>query len=116
TVGEARRIVGPSKLIGVSTHSLTQAREAVSEGADYIGVGPVFPSTTKHFEKHVGLTLVREVSAEIKLPMFAIGGITLGNLSKVIEAGACGVAVSGAMNGLGELERVVREFKRCLAD
>jgi len=116
TVGEARRIVGPSKLIGVSTHSLTQAREAVSEGADYIGVGPVFPSTTKHFEKHVGLTLVREVSAEIKLPMFAIGGITLGNLSRVIESGARGVAVSGAVKVLDDLERVVREFKRCLAN
>ena len=115
TVGEARRVVGLSKLIGVSTHSLVQAREAVLEGADYIGVGPVFPSTTKHFEKHVGLELVREVAAEIRLPMFAIGGVTLENLPRIIESGARRVAVSGAMSAAGDTKRVVREFKRCLS-
>jgi len=113
-VGDARRIVGPSKVIGVSTHSLAQAREAVAEGADYIGVGPVFPSTTKHFEKHVGLELVQEVAAEIKLPMFAIGGITLDNLSRVIDSGVRRVAVSGAVKKPNEVGSIVREFKRCL--
>lgn len=113
-VGDARRIVGPSKVIGVSTHSLAQAREAVAMGADYIGVGPVFPSTTKHFEKHVGLELVQEVFAEIKLPIFAIGGITLDNLSRIIDSGVRRVAVSGAINKPDEVSAIVREFKRFL--
>ncbi len=113
-VGDARRLVGPSKVIGVSTHSLAQAKQAVSDGADYIGVGPVFPSTTKHFEKHVGLELVKEVAAEIKLPMFAIGGITLGNLPSVLDSGARRVAVSGAINQADDVGHVVREFRRCL--
>lgn len=110
-VGDARRIVGPSKVIGVSTHSLAQARQAVKEGADYIGVGPVFPSTTKHFEKHEGLELVEEVAAEIKLPVFAIGGITLDNLSKVLNSGVRRVAVSGAINETDDVRQVVREFR-----
>ena len=114
-VGDARRIVGPSKMIGVSTHSLAQARQAVIDGADYIGVGPVFPSTTKHFETHVGLELIKEVAAEIKLPVFAIGGITLSNLPRVLDSGARRVAVSGAINESDDPGGVVREFKRCLA-
>ncbi len=65
TVREARRIMGPSRLVGVSTHTLEQARQAVLDGADYIGVGPVFPSTTKKFSQLAGLDFVREVSSEI---------------------------------------------------
>ena len=75
SVKEARTIVGPDALVGRSTHSLEQAREAVLDGANYIGVGPVFPSTTKQFAEFPGLELLRAVSAEIRLPAFAIGGI-----------------------------------------
>ncbi|MDA7926369.1 thiamine phosphate synthase, partial [Mariniblastus sp.] len=67
-----------------------------------------------HFEKHVGLELVKEVATEIKLPMFAIGGITLGNLPSVLDSGARRVAVSGAINQADDVGHVVREFRRCL--
>ncbi|MGQ0637532.1 MAG: thiamine phosphate synthase [Planctomycetaceae bacterium] len=109
-VPEARRIVGPRRLVGVSTHTLEQARAAVLSGADYIGVGPVFRSATKSFENLAGLELVRQVAAEISLPAFAIGGIQAENVAEVLSAGARRVAVSRALCGAadpGEAARVL---------
>ncbi|MCC7424655.1 MAG: thiamine phosphate synthase [Planctomycetaceae bacterium] len=97
SVRDARRIVGPDRLVGVSTHTIAQARQAVLDGADYLGVGPVFPSGTKKFAEFAGLDFVREVAAEITLPWFAIGGITPENIGQVKAAGASRVAVSGAI-------------------
>jgi thiamine-phosphate pyrophosphorylase len=94
---DARSIVGPEALIGVSTHSIEQARQAVLDGANYLGVGPTFPSGTKHFEQFPGLPLLRQVAAEIRLPAFAIGGITAENLPEVLATGMMRVAVSGAI-------------------
>ena len=96
-VADARRVVGPDSLIGVSTHSIDQARQAVLDGADYIGVGPVFPSNTKHFEEFVGLELVRQVADEISIPAFAIGGISHEKLNELFTAGCSRVAVSTAL-------------------
>ncbi len=96
-VKEARAIVGPQRLVGVSTHSIEQARRAVLDGADYLGVGPVFPSTTKAFESLAGLDFVRAVAAEISLPWFAIGGIDAENVGEVVAAGARRIAVSNAI-------------------
>jgi thiamine-phosphate pyrophosphorylase len=96
-VKEARVIVGPRRLVGVSTHSIEQARRAVLDGADYLGVGPVFPSATKAFESLAGLGLVRAVAAEISLPWFAIGGINAENVAAVTGAGARRIAVSHAI-------------------
>ncbi len=97
SVKHARTIVGPEALVGVSTHSIQQARQAVLDGADYIGVGPVFPSETKHFDEFPGLELLRAVAAEIRLPAFAIGGITGENVSEVLATGITRVALSGAV-------------------
>jgi len=99
SIAEARRILGPDKLVGRSTHNIEQARQAVIEGADYLGVGPVFPSGTKDFENHVGLDFVRQAAKEISLPWFAIGGIQETNLKEVLEAGAKSVAVCGTICG-----------------
>lgn len=99
SVADVRRIVGPDRLIGVSTHSIEQARRAVLDGADYIGVGPTFPSGTKTFTEFPGLELIQQVAAEITLPWFAIGGITEDNLSQVIASGARRVAITGAISG-----------------
>jgi thiamine-phosphate pyrophosphorylase len=94
---DARAIVGTGPLVGVSTHSLAQARASVMAGANYIGVGPTFPSGTKEFERFTGVELLAQVAGEIRLPAFAIGGITLDNLSAVLAAGFCRVAVSSAI-------------------
>lgn len=96
-VAEARRIVGPDKLVGVSTHSLAQAERAVTDGASYIGVGPIFPSKTKEFNHFPGLELARQVAGRLAIPAFAIGGITLGNLPDVLATGITRVAVASAI-------------------
>ncbi|HID24185.1 MAG TPA: thiamine phosphate synthase, partial [Planctomycetaceae bacterium] len=97
SVYDARRIVGPDRLVGLSTHSIGQARQAVLEGAVYLGVGPVFSSSTKQFENLAGLELVRQVAAEITRPWFAIGGIGPENLDALRAAGAVRIAVSAAI-------------------
>ena len=114
TVREARRIVGPDRLIGVSTHTIEEARTAVEDGADYLGVGSVFPSETKSFDDLAGLDFVRQVAAEISLPWFAIGGINLENVQQVQSAGATRIAVSHAVCGSPEPGETVGEFKKSL--
>ncbi len=107
---DARAIVGPHALIGVSTHNIEQARRAVLDGANYIGVGPTFPSDTKKFESFAGLDFVRAVAAEISLPAFAIGGITLDNVSQVISSGLSRIAVSGAIVNAPNPTTATRDF------
>lgn len=114
TVKDARSIVGPNALVGVSTHSSGQARAAVLAGADYLGVGPTFPSGTKHFESFPGLELVRSVSAEISLPAFAIGGIDAANLHLVLAAGAGRAAVGAAVTRAADPAQAARELLKLL--
>jgi len=114
---DARQIVGPEMLIGVSTHSIEQARQAVFDGADYLGLGPTFPSGTKRFEQFPGLDFLRQAAAEIALPAFAIGGITPENLAPVLATGirrvAVGQAITAAANpaeaARGMLAAIVRQ-------
>jgi thiamine-phosphate pyrophosphorylase len=109
-VKDAREIVGPRMLIGVSTHSIEQARQAVLDGANYIGVGPTFPSGTKQFDRFPGLALVRAVAEEIRLPAFAIGGIMGANVDEVIRAGLNRVAVGGAVLDAPDPAAAAREL------
>jgi len=99
TVRDARRIVGPNLVIGVSTHERAQVDAAVLAGAGYLGVGPVFPSATKDFAEPelAGLAYVRSVADSTSLPWFAIGGIDESNVDRVLEAGATRIAVSAAV-------------------
>ena len=94
SVADARRIVGGDRLVGVSTHNIEQARQAVLDGANYIGVGPCFPSQTKDFDKFPGLDFVQQVASEITLPWFAIGGISKQKIPKLRDASASRIAIS----------------------
>ena len=107
TVHEVRQIVGPNLLVGVSTHNIDQARQAVLDGANYLGCGPTFPSGTKHFDHFPGLDFLRQVAAEITLPAFAIGGITRENLPQVLATGFTRVAMSSGVPST-EVESGVR--------
>ncbi|MBI2826921.1 MAG: thiamine phosphate synthase [Planctomycetia bacterium] len=111
-VKEARAIVGTRALIGVSTHSISQARQAVLDGASYIGVGPTFPSATKEFAAFTGVELLQAVAAEIRLPAFAIGGVTLDNVPAVAAAGFSRVAVAAAVAEARDPRAAAAEFVR----
>jgi thiamine-phosphate pyrophosphorylase len=113
-VKDVRTLVGPRMLVGVSTHSIEQARSAVLEGANYLGVGPTFPSGTKSFSEFPGLDLVRAVAAEIRLPAFAIGGIGLENLGEVLSTGIGRVALSGAIVSADDPANVARQVLEAL--
>ncbi len=113
-VKDARTVVGPEALVGVSTHSLDQARQAVLDGANYLGVGPVFPSGTKRFDRFPGLELLGEVAGEIRLPAFAIGGITAENVPDVLAAGFHRIAVGGATTNSPEPARAAAELLSAL--
>ncbi|MFI4877006.1 MAG: thiamine phosphate synthase [Blastopirellula sp. JB062] len=115
-VKEARSIVGSGKLVGVSTHSIEQARRAVLDGADYLGVGPTFPSQTKSFDHFPGLKLVAQVADEIRLPAFAIGGITLQNVDQVMQAGLSRVAISRAIACAADPCRAAQTMRQRLTD
>ena len=97
SVKEARRILGPGPLIGVSTHTPEQVRQAVLDGASYIGVGPTFASATKDFPQLAGLEFVRQAMALTSLPAFAIGGVTVVNVAEAVAVGARRVAVGAAV-------------------
>jgi thiamine-phosphate pyrophosphorylase len=103
SVDEAREIMGEDKIIGVSTHSIAQFRAALETSANYIAVGPVYPTITKENSAPVvGLELVREARKLTDRPLVAIGGINLGRAPEVIAAGADSVAVISALYPLPE--------------
>jgi thiamine-phosphate pyrophosphorylase len=113
-VKEARRIVGPEPLIGVSTHNLEQLQQAVLDGASYVGVGPTFPSSTKEFAEFPGLEFVRQATAATTLPAFIIGGVNLDTVSAAVAAGARRVAVSQAVCQADDPRAVAVAIKRVL--
>ncbi len=108
----ARRKAGRQIVVGKSTHSLEQALAAQREGADYIGFGPIFATPTKPDYPPIGLTDIKQVHAEVNLPIFCIGGINIDNLQTVIDAGAKRVVMVSA---LLKAHSVV-DYARCATD
>ncbi|WP_377475352.1 MAG: thiamine phosphate synthase [Microcoleus anatoxicus] len=92
-VAEARKLLGPGRTIGRSTTNAQEMQRAIEEGADYIGVGPVYSTPTKPDKQAAGLDYVRYAAAKSPIPWFAIGGIDINNLDEVLNAGASRVAV-----------------------
>lgn len=111
-VREVRALVEDSLAIGRSTHSLEEAMTAQADGADVIGVGPVFSTPTKPGTPAVGLDLLRRVRPVIRIPWLAIGGIDLKNLPEVLSAGADRVAVVRAVAASSDPEEAARAFKQ----
>ena len=101
-------------IIGISTHTLAQARQAARDGADYIGVGPVFATGTKPGVPPVGVELVRQFAEQITLPFFAIGGITMQTLDAVLATGATRVAVVSAILNVQDVAAAAKAFKEKL--
>ncbi len=107
----ARKILGGDKLIGISTNTAEEALLAEEEGADYLGVGPVyFTSTKKSTKTPLGLEGFREIRKKVRIPILAIGGINHRNASDVIAIGADGIAVISAIWGAGSIHQAVKEL------
>lgn len=114
-VSDVRAVLRSAQIIGVSTHSLQQSQKAQADGADYIGVGPTFPSITKTFAEFPGLELVQQVFANVQLPAFAIGGINAENVSDVVQAGGNRVAVTSCIASSADPASVVGVLRAMMA-
>ena len=110
----ARQLLGPEKLIGRSTHALAQLQQAMRDGCDYVGVGPVNATPTKPGREPVGLAYVRQAAAESAIPFFAIGGIELANLQAVLDTGATQVAVVRAITEAADPAQAARDLLEML--
>ena len=109
-VASAREILGENAIVGISTHAPGQALKAVEDGADYIGVGPVFATPTKQGRIPVGLEYVKWASENIQIPAFAIGGIDLENVDEVINAGLTKIAVVRAIINANSTQKSAENF------
>lgn len=113
-VQEARRLLGPDATLGVSTHDLDEVQAAIAGGADYLNIGPVFPTNTKDLplaKVGIGLDLVAEVVRLSPIPVTTMGGIGLSNAERVIEAGADRIAVVTALTKAPDIAAAARELK-----
>lgn len=108
----ARKILGDDKIIGISTHKPQDAIEAQDNGADYIGVGPVFKTPTKPNTDPVGLEYVNWVKNNIKIPFYAIGSIDENNVADVVKAGAARIAVIRALMNSNDVNKTVNIFNK----
>ena len=111
----ARQLLGPMRLIGVSTHNAAEARAAEEGGADFIVFGPVFYTPSKApYGEPVGLEALRTVRAAVTLPIFAIGGVKRANLEDVLAAGADGIAVISAVIAADDPTAAAQELRAAL--
>jgi thiamine-phosphate pyrophosphorylase len=107
----ARGLMSPDQLIGISTHTVDQVREATVGGADYVGFGPIFPTTSKaDHEPVVGVEGLRQARLLTPLPMFAIGGLTVASVEGLMQARADGIAVMSAIWAAPDIATAVHVF------
>jgi thiamine-phosphate pyrophosphorylase len=114
SVDKARALAGEGSLVGKSTHALDQAIAAEKEGADYIGVGPIYATPTKPDYIPVGPALIGQVRAAVRVPQFCIGGVNLETLPEVIAAGATRVVIVSALLQSIDIPAYCRKVREAL--
>jgi thiamine-phosphate pyrophosphorylase len=108
---DARKVMGPNKLIGLSTHNSAQVKEAERLKPDYVGFGPIFkPGSKQDHDPVVGIAGLRAIRSLTSLPIFAIGGITVDQVEEVMRAGANGVAVISAILKAPDVTQAIRDL------
>jgi thiamine-phosphate pyrophosphorylase len=112
----ARKLLGKQKLIGVSTHSLEQARAAEAAGADYIGFGPVFETSTKDAGAVCGIEKLSIIKKSVSIPVIAIGGISHSNIRQVLGAGADGAAMISAVLSTDDIASAARKMMGLISE
>lgn len=110
--GEARKLLGPERTLGVSAQTLDDAKLAVERGADYLGVGAIFPTTTKADADAVSLETLRAICGAVSVPVVAIGGIGAARIERLRGSGVVGVAVVSAIFGSDDVEAATRDLER----
>jgi len=110
--GNARKLIGGDKILGVSVQTVEQAILAEKKGADYLGVGAVFPTGSKADAELVSLETLGEICRSVSIPVVAIGGISKDNVMELAGTGICGVAVISAIFAQPDVERAASELKR----
>ena len=111
SVAEARRLLGPGRIVGKSTHSLAQARAALDEAPDYIGFGPLFATPTKPDYTPIGMSDIQRAHASVPLPIYCIGGVKRENLDDVLAAGARRVVIVSGILQAPDIRAYCREVK-----
>ena len=111
---DVRKKLGPDKIIGVSAQTVEQALLAQAHGADYLGVGAVFPTGSKDDAVEVPFETLKAICQAVHIPVVAIGGISKANVEELKGSGICGVAVISAIYGAGDIEGAARELKEAV--
>jgi len=109
--GDVRRRVGDGMILGVSVHTVEEAREAVRNGADYLGLGAVFPTSTKTDVDQMPNETLRSICEAVDVPIVAIGGINRTNIGKLTGSGVDGVALVSAIFSAADIENTSRELR-----
>lgn len=113
---EAREKLGPDKIIGVSAHTKEEALLAQAQGADYLGVGAVFPTSSKDDAESVSYETLKEICDVVSIPVVAIGGITKDNLHQLSGSGISGISVISAIYAQPDIKEAARELKQCVQE
>ena len=111
TAQEVRRLIGPDKILGISAQTVEQALLAEAQGADYLGVGSVFPTSTKLDADAVSLETLRAICEAVRIPVVAIGGITQSNTPRLAGSGIAGIAVVSAIFAQPDIQRAAKELR-----
>jgi thiamine-phosphate pyrophosphorylase len=113
-VPAARQLMGPGKIIGASANCIEEALNYQRQGADYLGIGALFPTTTKSNTEHVALEQLRAIKSAVALPMVGIGGVNLQNAAIVKATGVDGIAVSSAILGSENISEAARSLRKII--
>ena len=113
---DVRAKLGPDKIIGVSAHSVEEALLAEKHGADYLGVGAMFPTGSKADAKEVEWDVLREICQAVSIPVVAIGGITQENVTELAGTGICGVAVISAIYAQEDIPAAAKNLKNTVKE
>jgi thiamine-phosphate pyrophosphorylase len=109
--GDVRALIGPDKILGVSAHTVEQAVLAEKRGADYLGVGAVFPTGSKDDADDLSRETLKAICEAVSIPVVAIGGITLDNVPKLAGSGICGIAVISAIYAQDDIKEAASSLR-----
>ena len=109
---DVRRLMGEERILGVSVHTVEEAKKAVAEGADYLGVGAVFSTATKTNVSQMTMEILREICSSVEVPVVAIGGIHQDNIMELAESGVDGVALVSAIFSARDIEGTCRRLRQ----